>query len=130
MDDQVIELIRSAVLMARNPDDVVPVRVCDLRDLLDAWSYFEQARAASPIVLADGSPAPAQLAFTKRLERLKKEAEAATSRMNGLFTRVEPTGRARLCEEFAAVVRSLRKVADESMAVHREHFNCAAKDAE
>lgn len=128
MHDQVVELIRHAVAASRHPDDVVPVRVCDLKDFLDAWSYFEAARASTALVNADGTPAAAQLAFTKRLERFKLEGERAVIRMNTLFERVEPEGRARLCQVFSNVVSILRKVADETMAVHREHFQCAPKE--
>jgi hypothetical protein len=129
MDSQVLELIRAAVARSRTPEDLVPLRINDLKDLLDGYEFYLDRRGQSEIWVP-GHVTLAQDAqpFTKRLERLKKDAEAATDAMTKLFSRVEPEGRRHLVTHFGHVVRSLTKVADEMMAVHREHFECKPKE--
>lgn len=137
MNDQVYELMRAALAAAKHPHDIIQVRACDLADLLEAYDFMQEKRGERSAMLhvanLDGTTREHPVAgedrpFTKRLARLKKEAEQACDEMNKLFRRVEPIGRTQLCTSFGFVVRSLTKVADEIMAVHQEQFECKRKE--
>ena len=127
MTDDVLALIRAAVQRSRSPEDLVPLRIEDLKDLLDGYEFYQERRKSALWVPehVETNDQP----FTKRLARLKKDAEAANDVMDKLFSRVDdPEGRRVLNTALGHVVRAMTKVADEMMAVHREHFECKPKE--
>lgn len=130
MNDQMMANIRAAVAESRRPDDVIRVFSEDLKDLIDAWDFYNERRNKSPLWLPDGTATFAEKKpFTKRLHRLIADSQASIDVMTSLFHRVEyANGKQVLFTAFGHVMRAMAKISDETMAVHREHFNCSEKD--
>lgn len=129
MTEEIVNLIRQALTQCTNPErDVVQVRACDLKDLIDAYDFFLEQRGSSDLWVPDHVKRADPKPFTKRLSRLQSDVNFAVDKMNALFHHVEPAGRVALSRVFAYVVTLLKKVNEEQMAVHREHFKCSPKE--